>query len=344
MAVWLVRAGQRGERQNWAIEHSQAIIGWDHMEDLSWYNTWETLLDSLRQRYPDKEQRTLQNWCGQLWAFARRIERGDLIILPLKGTDAVAIGKVTGDYEYRPDNPPEAKQMRPVEWLHTDMPRSRFDQDLLFSFGAAMTVCQIKRNSAEERIRAITEGRMPPVTPPATGGASAEPMEEEVEPVADLAEYAATQIRSWIEQKFKGHALADLINAILEAQGYITEVSPPGPDGGVDIIAGRGPMGFDPPRLLVQVKSGDGQQDVKVLRELRGVMQDFKAQQGLFVAWGGFKRTVLAEAKKNFFELRLWDAGDVVENVLRYYDSFPEELKADLPLKRIWVLVQEQEA
>ena len=53
---------------------------------------------------------------------------------------------------------------------------------------------------------------------------------------------------------------------------------------------------------------------------------------------------MLAEARKNFFELRLWDAGDVVENVLRYYDSFPEELKADLPLKRIWVLVQDQEA
>ena len=76
------------------------------------------------------------------------------------------------------------------------------------------------------------------------------------------------------------------------------------------------------------------------MRELRGVMQDFKAEQGLFVAWGGFKRTVLTETKKPFFELRLWDAGDVIENVLRYYDSFPEEVKTDLPLKKIRVLVQ----
>ncbi len=53
---------------------------------------------------------------------------------------------------------------------------------------------------------------------------------------------------------------------------------------------------------------------------------------------------MLAEAKKSFFELRLWDAGDVVDNILCYYDSFSEELKADLPLKRIWVLAQEQEA
>ena len=44
-------------------------------------------------------------------------------------------------------------QTRPVpNRRRRPIPRSRFDQDLLFSFGAAMTVCQIKRNNAEERI------------------------------------------------------------------------------------------------------------------------------------------------------------------------------------------------
>jgi len=340
MAVWLVRAGRRGERQNWAIDNGRAAIGWDELGNLSQWQTEEAMLDCMREAYPEAPAGKWRNFRSQLWSFVRRIKVGDLIVLPLKGEDAIAIGKVTGDYEYKPDNPAGAKHTRPVDWIQADIPRNRFDQDLLFSLGAAMTIFQIKRNNAEERIRAIVEGKTPP--PPQAG--PGEGTDEPVEPIMDVAEYAATQIRAWIAQKFAGHRLADLIDAILEAQGYITEVSPPGPDGGVDIIAGRGPMGFDPPRLLVQVKSGDGQQDVKVLRELRGVMQDFKAQQGLFVAWGGFRRTVLAEAKKNFFELRLWDAGDVVDNVLRYYDSFPEELKADLPLKRIWVLVQDQEA
>jgi len=344
MAVWLVRAGERGEQQNWALDNGRAVVRWEPMGDLSHYATRDELLEGLREAYPEAQAATLRNFGGQLWAFARRIEKDDLIVLPLKGTDAVAIGKVTGDYEYRPDNPPGAKHTRPVKWIQKDIPRSRFDQDLLYSLGAFMTVCQIKRNNAEERIRAIVEGRTPPPAPASASDVSVGPTDDEVEPIIDLAEYAATQIRSWVTQRFKGHRLADLINAILVAQGYVTEVSPPGADGGVDIIAGRGPMGFDPPRLLVQVKSGDGQQDVKVLRELRGVMQDFRADQGLFVAWGGFKHTVLGEARKNFFELRLWDASDVVENVLCYYDSFPAELKADLPLKRIWVLVQEQEA
>jgi restriction system protein len=344
MAVWLVRAGRRGEQEEWALEHGRAVIGWDELDDLSHYATPEVLLTALRKTYAEASPGRLRNWRGQLWAFSKRVAAGDLVVLPLRGRDIIAVARVVGEYEYLPQNPARTKHTRAVAWIHTDLPRSRFDQDLLYSFGALMTVCQIERNNAEARIRAIVEGRTPSAPPESGASEVIEPTDEDIESTVDLAEQAATRIRAWIGQKFRGHRLADLINAILEAQGYVTEVSPPGPDGGVDIIAGRGPMGFDPPRLLVQVKSGDGQQDVKVLRELRGVMQDFKAEQGLFVAWGGFKRTVLTEAKKNFFELRLWDAGDVVENILRYYDSFPEELKADLPLKRIWVLVQEEEA
>jgi restriction system protein len=340
MAIWLVRAGARGQQQEWALDKGQAVIGWSQMGDLSKFNMREEMIDGLRKAYPDAQPARLYNYRGQLWAFAKRIKTGDLVVLPLKGQDAIAIGKVTGDYKYRMDNPPDARHTRNVEWIQQDIPRSRFDQDLLYSLGAFMTVCQIKRNKAEERIKAILEGKIPPqVTVPEE---AEEVTDERI--LLDLADNASTQIRSWIAQKFTGHRLADLVNAILEAQGYVTEVSKPGPDGGVDIIAGRGPMGFDPPRLLVQVKGGDIQQDIKILRELKGIMKDFRAEQGLLVAWGGFKRTVVTSARQDFFELRLWDAGDVVENVLRYYESFPEELKADLPLKRIWVLVQETDS
>jgi restriction system protein len=339
MAIWLVRAGGRGERQDLALDKGQVVIGWSRMGDLSQYETKEEMLKGLQKAYPEAKPGQLYNYRGQLWAFAKSIKKGDLAALPLKGQDAIAIGKVTGDYKYRPNNPEDARHTRDVEWIQQDIPRSRFDQDLLYSLGAFMTVCRIQRNKAEERIKAILEGKTPPqVKVPEE---TEEVTDERIGPLLDMADNAKTQVRAWIEQKFTGHRLADLVNAILEAQGYVTDVSKPGPDGGVDIIAGRGSMGFDSPRLLVQVKGGDTQQDVKVLRELQGVMKNFRAEQGLFVAWGGFKRMVIAEARKDFFELRLWDAGDVVENVLRYYESFPEEIKADLPLKRIWVLVQE---
>lgn len=127
----------------------------------------------------------------------------------------------------------------------------------------------------------------------------------------------------------------------LPAEGYRTLEAPAGPDGGVDIVAGRGPMGFDAPRLCVQVKSSDQPQDVKVLRELQGVMRNYRADQGLLVSWGGFRSITLSEARTLFFEIRLWDSDDVIDAVLECYDELPEDIQAELPLKRIWMVVPE---
>lgn len=132
------------------------------------------------------------------------------------------------------------------------------------------------------------------------------------------------------------------MEAILRVQGYQTIKSEEGPDGGVDIVAGRGPLGFDPPRLCVQVKATGSAQDIKVLRELKGVMTDFNADQGLFVSWGGFKRSVLSEARRHFFEIRLWDASDVIREIQEHYDQFSDAIKADLPLKRVWTVALDE--
>lgn len=203
-----------------------------------------------------------------------------------------------------------------------------------------MTVCQIKRNNAEERIRAILEAKTPPMMPTPASEENDTGVSDEVA-LPNLEEYARDQIRTYIGQKFRSHDLSSLVGALLQADGYTTELSPPGPDGGVDIIAGRGAMGFDPPRLYVQVKSSKDPVDVKVLRELQGVMRNFGAEQGLLVSWGGFKQSVHNEARRLFFEMRLWDAGDVVEMLLKHYDRLPDDLRTELPLKRTWTPVLE---
>ena len=91
----------------------------------------------------------------------------------------------------------------------------------------------------------------------------------------------------------------------------------------------------------MQVKATSAPVGVRVYRELRGVVQQFHADQGLLVSWGGFNAKVLAEARSSFFTVRLWDSGDLLAEVLQNYDGFSDELKARLPLKCIWVLVPE---
>jgi restriction system protein len=338
VAIWLVRAGEHGEHEEAAIQKGLAVIGWDDLPDLSKVKTREELARLMRETYPDESPKRLINWTGQVWAFRDRIQVNDMVVLPLKTRSAIAIGQVIGPYQYISDEK-DGYHSRSVKWLKTDFPRSPslFGQDLLYSLGAFMTVCQIQRNNAEKRIRAIVEGKA--VAVPSDVSTSESP-EDETNLPADIALYAEDRIRDHIEQKFKGHGLARLVDAVLKATGYTTIVSPPGPDGGVDIVAGRGPMGFDPPRLCVQVKSSSCPVNVEILQRLHGSMKKVSADQALLVSWGGFNSKVPTEARDQFFSVRLWDSGDLIQAVLDNYENLSPEIQAELPLKRVWVLVQ----
>lgn len=158
----------------------------------------------------------------------------------------------------------------------------------------------------------------------------------------DLEQLAHDSIARMIDARFKGHGLARLVESILRAQGYSTHRSPEGADHGVDILAGTGPMGFGSPRICVQVKSGDGPTDRPSIDQLVGTMQHVGADHGLFVAWGGFKATVTRELAQKYFRLRLWDQKDLIDQVLAHYPDLDAELRAELPLKRIWAITGEE--
>jgi restriction system protein len=61
------------------------------------------------------------------------------------------------------------------------------------------------------------------------------------------------------------------------------------------------------------------------------------------VTWGGFTKDIIQEARNDFFSMRLWDQGTLLNETVNYYEQFEDELKAELPLKRIWTLVEEEE-
>lgn len=108
-----------------------------------------------------------------------------------------------------------------------------------------------------------------------------------------------------------------------------------------EALKNRQLLGFDAPRLAVQVKSSDTPADVSVLRELQGGVPQLGAQHGLIVCWGGFRESVIREARRLYFQVRLWDAGDLVVAIQASYDRLPEDLQAEIPLKRICTLVAE---
>jgi restriction system protein len=344
MSLWLVRGGSKGEYQEFAIDNNVTIIGWRELPDLSGVKSWDELIKIHEKTYPQYSKSSTVNQVGQVWTFINRINIDDYVIMPLKGRSAIAIGKVTGPYTYRTDLPNNIHHLRPVKWIATDIPRTAFEQDLLNSLGAFMTVCQIQKNNAESRIIAILNRHTGLNIQIQNKPTQDKDMVIPDAPVnIDIERAAGDQITEYLSRKYRNHDLARLVNGILQAQGYVTLNSEPGADGGVDILAGGGMMGFTSPRICVQVKSSDSPCDVTVLRSLKGTMDTFKADQGLLVSWGGFTNAVYREAKSDFFKLRLWDSDDLLEAIYKNYESLPSDIQAELPLKKIWSLVPEEE-
>lgn len=344
MTLWMVRGGGKGEYEQRALDEGLALISFEGVGNLSGANSREDIEQQVRQAFPEWNDNKTWNVTGQLHAFVNRMEAGDLVAMPLKTRPHVALGRVLGPYQFQPDLP-FAHHGREVDWQRPDVPRSALGQDLLYSLGAFMTVCQIRRNDAEERFTALLAGGTDPgfqQRGEASGAGSAGDEDEtEGSLVPDIEQLATGQILAELEVRFKGHDLARLVEATLRAQGYFTDLSPPGPDGGVDVLAGRGPLGLDGPKICVQVKSLQRPVGVNVLRELQGSMSTFKADQGLLVSWSGFTTEAQREARHHHFSLRLWEASDLLEAVVENYDRLPEEMRNDLPLKRIWALVLE---
>ena len=134
-----------------------------------------------------------------------------------------------------------------------------------------------------------------------------------------------------------------LVKALLEAKGYTVHHSEKGKDKGVDLLAAPGPLGFGTPRICVQVKSGEGKTDRPTLDQLIGTMQNFQAEQGLLVSWGGFTKEVKSAEAGQFFKVRLWGKQALIDELLDNYEKLDSDIKLELPLKQIWTVVRGSE-
>lgn len=341
--VYLVRGGKLGEDEETALENQLAIIGFTDIPSLESSRDYDAVFALVEVNMPGAKPRAIGNRAGQLWAFAVAMQDGDIVVMPRKLTSQIAIGRVAGPYRFQKVGT-KTRHTRPVKWERPDVPRTAFEQDLLHSFGAFMTVCNVSRNDAAKRVAAVLAGKTDPgpaLAPIKPRKADATQVLPETDEVPDLAQMAHDQIVAHIQARFAGHALSTVVDAVLRADGWVTKVSPPGADGGVDILGGRGSLGLDGPRLCVQVKSQNSPADVTVYRTLQGTMQTFNAEQGLLVCWGGFNKVVQTEARQGHFSVRLWSSTDLVEAIYRTYESLPAEIQAELPLKRVWMLVPE---
>jgi hypothetical protein len=161
--AWVVRGGGEGEREQRALAEGLTFMGWPELGDLRPFGTLEGIRAALTAAYPDDGDGTISNWTGQVRRFRADMAVGDYVVMPLKtGLGHVAIGSVTGDYEYRDTEPEGFRHVRSVHWLRTDLPRESFRPDLRASINANPTVYALIPNNAASRVAHLAAHRTHP--------------------------------------------------------------------------------------------------------------------------------------------------------------------------------------
>ena len=345
MSVWVVRAGRVGEFEDFCLQEGIAAIDFDLRQSLTCFDDRDQLVDHLRgePRYRDSSNSKVGKPASQLWRFANVIHDGDMVLLPRKSPRVVAVGRVHGGYSYRPNQKAAPPHTRDINWLVKEIPRDSFDQDIRYSLGGLATVYKVRATDAESRINRVVEvfSGGEPVTEVVTDEAFL--AADDDSPAVDLEEQIQDRIVQHIRQEFSGTRLEYLVAAILRASGYEALETRSGPDGGVDVLAGRGDMGFGEPRLCVQVKSGKAPIGLPEYNRLQGNIQGFGAQHGLLVSLSDFTSVVRKENERSFFQIRLWGPRELVDSLLETYDSLPADIRADIPLQSRRVLVESED-
>jgi len=324
------RVGVMDEKRVWGIhtqddslflQHGVIAIGWKQMGDLSLIdNSREAFKESYINTYPASKKGAVANGTGMLYRFTHEVQIGDYIVFPSKTNREINIGVIEGDYQYVPDAV-EYSQQRKVKWLK-HLPRTAFSQGALYEVGSAMSFFSLK-NYADEYLAALDKNFQKSA------------IDQEDDTVAATAEDIIETTRDYIlkelSKNLKGYDLEEFVADLLCAMGYRTSLSPHGGDSGIDITAYKDEL---PPRILVQVKSQDGDIKETTIQSLKGAMRE--GDYGLFVTLSNYTKNA-----KKYLEstpiIRGINGTELVDLVLKYYDQLSDKYRKMIPLKKVFI-------
>lgn len=312
------------------LQKGVIAIGWKDMGDLG---KIEADRDAFKEHYikvyPYAKKGSVANCAGMLYRFAHEVQVGDYVVYPSKIDRMINIGVVESGY-FHDGDAVEYVQQHKVKWLK-HLPRTAFSQGALYEIGSALTFFAVK-NYADEYLAALdrdfrkNELSMAAEEDESVGATA----EEIIETTKDF-------ILKELSKNLKGYALEDFVADLLRAMGYRTTVSAHGGDSGIDIVAYKDEL---PPRILVQVKSQDGDIRETTIQSLKGAMRE--GDYGLFVSLSNYTKNA-RKYLDNTPIIRAINGTELVDLVLKYYEDLDEKYRKMIPLKRVYIPVTREE-
>ncbi len=328
---WVFRVPQEDEALAKVKDKKAVAVDFGVQQSIENIADKNLLKEIYRASHPGTSDPRVNMAVGQLYRVAQVIKKGDWILTPKKNARTVLYGQAKGGYEYLPNIIAQGfSHAIRVDWKG-QFPRDAVSSSLRNGMGGISTVFNIDRHS-NELLRVM--GQIEPGVP------TTQEIPQEVEPEAvafyDEIRYKSEELITDLIAKIDPYDIQDLVAGLLEAMGYKTHVSPPGRDGGVDIIAHPDPLGFEAPRIKVQVKHRKEAAGGPMIRELKGVLTE--GEKGLFVSTGGFTTEGKNEARKTS-NITLMDADEFVKQLIEHYEKLDSDYKSIIPLRKVWLPV-----
>lgn len=302
----------------------EIAIGWEEMGDLNKLPaSRDTFKTTYAKLFPTEKPGAIPVKAGVLYRFSKEMKIGDIVVYPSKNDRMVNIGIVEGDYCFRPEVDKDYPHRRAVKWkLH--QPRAQFTQAALYEIGSAITLFQVTNNSDE--FVAALEGK----------AFKAADIDETT--AAEIAVQADESVEDFVIKRLKNGISAEqfeqFVAELLRSMDYHVRVSRYTGDGGVDIIAHRDELGFQPPIIKVQCKQTLATIGGPTVQQLLGAIQS--NEHALFVTLGDYSSDAV-RIERGKSNLRLIGGSDLVQMILNNYEKFDPRFKALLPLKRSYV-------
>lgn len=312
------------------LKESVTALGWPAMGDLrSIANNREAFKQQMAFSYPKMKPGAVPTSAGMLYRFLYEMEVGDYVVFPSKVNREVNIGVVEGEYAFVPTSSEYVNQ-RKVKWL-AKHPRTAFSQGALYEIGSALSFFAVK-SYADEFLASIHKGK---------GAQPAISEEEDDISVAATAESIVETTKDFIlkelSRHLKGYDFELFIADLLNAMGYRTSVSAKGGDSGIDIVAYQDEL---PPRILVQVKSKDGDVNEATVQSLKGAMKE--GDYGLFVTLSNYTKNA-QRYLANTPIIRGINGSEIVDMTLKHYERLSDKYHRIIPLKSVYIPVPSDE-
>lgn len=321
--TWMVRAGRDAVFIDEFRDSGLVSIGWHEIGSLEQYRGREDILRAVEREWPDQSTQSQAMYAGQIARFKSEIETGDRVVTYDPSQRLYLVGVVTGPYRFEAGRG-EHPHVRPVTW------QGQVSRDLLApstknSLGAISTIFLIPPEAAADLDRAMVSQRPAEV---------AEVVEAEETVIAEDMQAKALEFVKDRAIKLDWEQMQRLVAGLLRAMGYKTRVSPAGPDRGKDIVASPDGLGFESPRIVVEVKHRQGAMGSQEIRSFLGGRH--KDDKGLYVSTGGFTKEARYEAERASIPLSLMDIDELVEAVIGNYEALDNETRQLLPLRRLY--------